>query len=271
MARSRSCYAPRVFRFLRHLRRADVVSAPFPGAWRQELSRTVPLWSAMSDEEHTKLEKLVQIFLSEKTFEGAGGLELTDAMRATIAARACLLVLHRVDLDDPLYPELASIVVYPDAYRAKGVRRGLGGAAIIQDEARLGESSAQGVVVLSWEAVREGSSSSRDGRDVVLHEFAHQLDAEDGAMDGAPALQGRGSYAAWAHALKPEYDALVAATERGQPSDIRDYGAKNPAEFFAVVTEAFFEKPAQLRARHPELYAQLVAFYAMDPAGAEEA
>jgi Mlc titration factor MtfA (ptsG expression regulator) len=260
-----------VFGFIRHLRRADVVSAPFPETWREELARSVPLWRAMSDEERAKLEKLVQIFLAEKTFEGAGGLVLTDAMRATIAARACLLVLHRVDLDDPLYPELSSIVVYPGAYRAKDVRRGFGPAAIVQDVARDGESWTQGVVVLSWEAVQEGSVSPHDGRDVVLHEFAHQLDAEDGAMDGAPDLHARGRYAAWAHALKPEYDALVAATEQGRPSDIRAYGAKSPAEFFAVVTEMFFEQPVVLRERHPELYAQLVAFYVMDPAEAEGA
>ena len=255
-----------MFRFLRHLRRADVVAAPFPQAWREQLAASVPLWDAMSDEEHTKLEKLVQIFLAEKTFEGAGGLELTDSMRAVIAGRACLLVLHRVELDDPLYPDLSSIVVYPGAYRAKGARRAAGEVAIVQDEERLGESSMQGVVVLSWDAVRQGSANPHDGHDVVLHEFAHQLDAEDGVMDGAPALHARGKYAAWAHALKPEYDALVAATERGQATDIRDYGAKNPAEFFAVVTELFFEKPAELQARHPDLYEQLASFYAMDPA-----
>jgi Mlc titration factor MtfA (ptsG expression regulator) len=255
-----------VFQFLRHLRRAGVVAAPFPEAWREELAQSVPPWRSMSEEERTKLEKLVQIFLDEKTFEGAGGLVLTDAMRVTIAARACFLVLYRVGLDDPLYPELSSVVVYPGAYRARDVRRGLGPATIVGDEARLGESSMRGVVVLSWQAVREGSANRHDGHDVVLHEFAHQLDAEDGVMDGAPALHDRGRYAAWAHALKPEYDALVGATARGQPSDIDDYGATNPAEFFAVVTELFFEKPAELRARHPELYAQLAGFYAVDPA-----
>jgi Mlc titration factor MtfA (ptsG expression regulator) len=254
-----------MFRFLRHLRRADVVATPFPEAWREHLASSVPKWDSLSDEERTKLEKLVQIFLAEKSFEGAGGLALTDAMRVEIAGRACLLVLHRLDLDDPLYPDLSSIVVYPGAYRARAARRAAGGAAVVQDEDRLGESSMQGVVVLSRDAVRQGSANSRDGRDVVLHEFAHQLDGEDGVMDGAPALRSRSKYAAWAHALKPEYDALVQATERGRATDIRDYGAKSPAEFFAVVTELFFEKPAELRARHPELYAQLAAFYGKDP------
>jgi Mlc titration factor MtfA (ptsG expression regulator) len=258
-----------VLRFLRHLRRADVVAAPFPEPWRQQLASSVPLWGALSAEDRTKLEKLVQIFLAEKSFEGAGGLALTDAMRVAIAGRACLLVLRRIELDDPLYPDLSSIVVYPGAYRVKGARRPAGGAAIVHDEERLGESWVQGVVVLSWDAVRQGSAAPHDGRDVVLHEFAHQLDAEDGAMDGAPALHARGRYAAWARALKPEYDALVAATEKGQASDIRDYGATNPAEFFAVVTEMFFERPTELKARHPGVYEQLAGFYGVEPGQGE--
>ena len=248
-----------------------MVAAPFPEAWRAWLARAVPLGSALPENDRSKLEKLVQIFLAEKSFEGGGGLVVDDEMRVTIAGRACLLVLHRIDLDDPLYPELSSVVVYPSAYRAKGVRRAIGGGAVVvRDQDRLGESWTRGVVVLAWDAVERAIARPHDGRDVVLHEFAHQLDAEDGTMDGAPALPDRGSYVAWASALKPEYDALVTATEEGAATDIRSYGATNPAEFFAVVTEEFFERPEALRARHPELYAQLAAFYRLDPTAREE-
>ena len=132
------------------------------------------------------------------------------------------------------------------------------------DVARLGESWQRGLVVLAWDAVRSGTSNVRDGHNVVLHEFAHQLDQEDGTMDGAPDLGSRARYATWAHVLGEEYADLVDRLHAGRSADIDAYGATNPPEFFAVVTEMFFEKPAQLRARHPELYATLADFYQQD-------
>ena len=133
------------------------------------------------------------------------------------------------------------------------------------ESARLGESWDCGVVVLSWDSVLGGARNFEDGHNVAFHGFAHQLDQEDGAADGAPILESRSAYAAWARIFKQEYDALVAKTAKGRKSTLDRYGATNPAEFFAVATETFFEKPHQLKAKHPELFKELQYFYTVDP------
>jgi Mlc titration factor MtfA (ptsG expression regulator) len=187
-------------------------------------------------------------------------------MCVAIAGRACLLILHRVELDDPIYPELVSIVVYPGTYRAKRVEQ-LGVVVTDDEQGRLGESWQHGLVVLSWDAAVAGAATPNDGHDVVLHEFAHQLDAEDGGMDGAPILPSRADYGSWARVFGEEFQALRDAVERGRRASIDEYGATNPPEFFAVVTEEFFEQPEQLERRHPKLYTELEVFYRLDPAG----
>jgi hypothetical protein len=204
----------------------------------------------------------VQVFLDEKRFEGCGGIEINDEIRVTVAAQACVLLLHR---DTDVYPDLEVVLVYPHAYVDPRPRRAEAGVLVEGGQARLGESS-QGVVVLAWDAVLRGASDMRDGHNLVFHEFAHQLDQEDGAADGAPILGERARYAAWARVLGAEFQALVNAEEHGIRTDIDGYGAVSPAEFFAVVTEAFFERPRALRARHPALYEQMRAFYRQDPA-----
>ena len=182
-----------------------------------------------------------------------------------IAARACLLVLHRIELDQPLYPALDSVIVYPSTYRAP--HRVQNGYVVVEGEqTRLGESWSQGTIVLSWAAVRAGGDDLHDGHDVVLHEFAHQLDAEGGAMDGTPELDTWARYAAWAKVAGSEYKALYDAVEQQRPTTIDPYGATNAPEFFAVIVEQFFETPAALSSQHPALYAELVAFFRMDPA-----
>lgn len=253
-----------MFDFLRRLRRADLLEAPFPEAWTVPLERGAPLVRKMRAEDRHKLERLVLIFLAEKNFEGAGGFELTDDVRVAIAARACLLVLRRVELDEALYPDLVSIVVYPGAYRAPSVRQE--GHVIIEDEAsRLGESWDRGVVVLSWKAVREGSAHPADGHDVVLHEFAHQLDAESGAVNGAPDLGRPERYATWARVMSREFERLQWLVEQGRATHLDAYAAESPPEFFAVLTEEFIERPAALRERYPEVYRELATFYGFDP------
>jgi len=156
--------------------------------------------------------------------------------------------------------------VYPHAYVEKNARRRLGNVVVEGDQPRLGESWVRGAVVLAWDAVLHGASNIHDGHNVVLHEFAHQLDADDGSMDGAPELGKRSLYSAWAHALGAEYQELVERMAAHKPGDIDAYGATSPAEFFAVVTEAFFEQGAQLKRKHPELYEVLRGFYRQDPA-----
>jgi MtfA peptidase len=174
-------------------------------------------------------------------------------------------VLGRVELDSPLYAGLDAVVVYPSTYKTR-VQRREGYVTIDHEQARLGESWTHGVVVLAWDAVVSGAVNRNDGHDVVLHEFAHQLDAQDGAMDGTPELDDLERYSVWSRVAGEEYAALVEAVEHHRKTSIDAYGATNAPEFFAVVVEQFFEQPTGLERRHPELYAELATFFRFDPA-----
>ncbi len=203
----------------------------------------------LSAEQWTQLAGYMQVFLAEKHFEGCGGLELTEAMKVTVAAQACLLLIGR---SSPVYPKLKSILLYPHTYTDG-------------EQARLGESWNTGVVVLSWNSVAGGARNFEDGHNVTFHEFAHQLDQEDGAADGIPILQERSAYSTWAKVFREEYAELVDKTQHGRKDTMDRYGATNPAEFFAVATETFFEKPKQLQEKHPALYEELKEYYRVDP------
>lgn len=253
-----------MFTLWRRLARRDLFETPFPEEYRTLLLKNTPLYGALKDQDRKKLESLVRILIAEKNFIGTGGLKLSEEMCVAIAARACLLILRRVELDGELYPGLGSIVVYPDAFRAKVVRRE-GYVVHEGEEVRAGESWDQGTVVLSWQAAKEGAKHPHDGHDVVLHEFAHQLDGQQGSMNGTPELPSDGSYSAWAKILSEEFHSLRKDLAEHNKTDIDAYGATNPAEFFAVLTEEFFEKPATLSKKHPSLYAELVAYYRLDP------
>lgn len=241
----------------RHAQR--VRNTPPPATWLPILESTLPMVRRMSAELRGQLLGYMRTFLDEKTFEGCGGLELTEEIKVTIAAQACVLLLGR---EHKVYPRLKTILVYPHAYQSgqKGLFGGDNG-----HDARLGESWASGVVVLAWDSVVGGARNFEDGHNVAFHEFAHQLDQEDGAADGAPILAERSAYATWARVFNHEYEALVELTEHGQTDTMDRYGATNPAEFFAVATETFFEKPRQLKARHPELFEALKYYYTVDP------
>jgi MtfA peptidase len=254
-----------MFSFWRRLKRKEVLASDFPQAYRDLISRNVPLYRALSEVEQRKLESLVRILLAEKRFVGAGGLELTEEMCVTIAARACLLVVRRIELDDPLYPELGSVVVYPHTYKVQ-VQRHEGLIVHEGEEARLGESWQHGTLVLSWQAVQAGSAAPHDGHDVVLHEFAHQLDGQNGLMNGTPELASDAHYAHWAQTFSHEFEALRNKLDSHLESDIDSYAATNAAEFFAVVSEEFFETPETLSVRHARLYRELVDYYRLDPA-----
>ena len=251
-----------MFHFLKSRRRAQLREAPLPESHKGIIARNVPYVARLPEADRRELEGLVQIFLVEKSFEGLGGLEIDDEVRVTIAAQACLLLLHR---ETDMYPNLDAILVYPTAYRAKTKR--VEGGVVIEDEGvRLGESWARGTVVLAWDSVKRGAANIYDGHNLVLHEFAHQLDSEDGAMDGTPDLGARSRYTAWATILGEEYQTLLDRLHAGRSSDIDAYGATNPQEFFAVITEMFFEKPMVMKKRHPALYEELRDFYVQDPA-----
>jgi Mlc titration factor MtfA (ptsG expression regulator) len=252
-----------VFDLFKSRRRARLRAKPVPIEWREILARNLPVFSRLSAADRAELLGHTQVFLAEKHFEGAGGLELTDEIKVTIAGQACLLLLHR---ETDYYPELISIIVYPSGYTAREDRHIGGGIWEEGDEDRLGHTGHRlSALVLAWDAVRHGASAPTDGENLVLHEFAHQLDFENQSSDGTPALDTRGDYMAWARVMSAEFDALRYATEAGLPTLLDEYGATNPAEFFAVITETFFERPRALRKTHPKLYAELARFYRQDP------
>jgi Mlc titration factor MtfA (ptsG expression regulator) len=250
-------------RFFKKRRRIRLMQKPMSEDWLSILERNVPYTRCLSSEDQRRLQGLIQIFLDEKWFEGVGGLELTDEIRVTIAAQACILMLHR---EGDLYPGLRTVIVYPHTYHVQETIQRPEGTEIESSQIRLGESWSYGTIVLSWDNVLHGASDIHDGDNVVYHEFAHQLDNETGVADGAPDLPGHSRYLAWARVISQEYSSLVNHLRQHRPDVLKPYGAMSPAEFFAVATELFFEKPIQLRSQHPSLYKQLQLFYQQDPA-----
>jgi Mlc titration factor MtfA (ptsG expression regulator) len=237
---------------------------PFPSAWRLILRRRVPIYRRLPSHLQRQLRQHIQVFLADKAFIGCQGQPITDELRVTIAAQACLL---RLNHSGELFPGLRQVLVYPSAFIVDRVHPI--GAGVQQDSRRvlLGESWAQGQVILSWPDSRDGAALPDDGRNVVIHEFAHQLDQESGHANGAPMLPSRARYARWSQVMHQGYAALQARLAAGQPGLFDAYGASDPAEFFAVASELFFERPAALQAEHPALYGELATYYRVDPAG----
>ncbi|MEJ7758091.1 MAG: M90 family metallopeptidase [Gemmatimonadaceae bacterium] len=248
----------------RRRKRERLRAKPFDPEWRRIIETNVPMYSRLPDDDKTELLGHVQVFIAEKLWEGCGGLELTDEIRVTIAAQACILLLHR---DTDYYPKVKVILVYPSIYVEEGERNVGGGIWEAGEQHRLGHTQQQlGAIVLAWDAALHGSRVYDDGHNLVLHEFAHQLDFEGMGTDGTPLLDTRQQYLSWARVLGAEYEQLRKLDDAGELSILNAYGATNPAEFFAVVTEFFFERPAELLAKHQALYEELKGFYRQDPA-----
>ena len=228
----------------------------------QILENNVSIYSLLSEELKKELHGRINIFLDEKEFIGCAGLQISTEIRITIAGNACLLLLKR---DKRCFPGFTTILMYPDTYVAKEIKSD-GMVELHEESTRSGESWYRGPVVLSWADVMRGSLDHSDGHNVVLHEFAHKLDEENKAMNGLPVLRDSSHYAEWADVLSKEFDSLLVRVDRGTNSVIDSYGAVSPAEFFAVATESFFEKPLQMKDKLPELYQQLKRFYNLDPA-----
>ncbi len=249
-----------MFSFFRKRRREQLRARPFPGAFAAILAANVPVYRRLPADLRAQLHAHVQVLLAEKHFEGCNGLEMTDDVRVTIAGEAGLLLLNR---ETNYYPDLVTILVYPDIFYAD-VEDQDGPIVSEYKEDRSGESWELGVVILSWKDAVEHASTGRAGYNVVLHEFAHQLDMENGAMDGMPRLKSRVERDAWRKAFGEAYERF----ERGGRRDsvVDEYGLEDPAEFFAVVTESFFERPLALRREQPALYDVLAHYYCVDPA-----
>jgi Mlc titration factor MtfA (ptsG expression regulator) len=241
---------------------------PFPAPWRQSLSSRFPLFNRLPERDQRELEGHIQVFVAEKNFEGCDGFQVTEEVKVLIAAQACLLLLHR---PTDYYPRLRTILVYPDTYVARTRRNERDEDTDRDARARLGESWDRGVVVLAWSSTVAGAANIHDGQNLVFHEFAHQLDQEDGAADGRPTLPCDGfrechvRYLTWARVLGEEFKHLQEDWAKGHKTVLDQYGATNAAEFFAVATECFFEKPRQMQKKHPGLYAELKEFYRQDP------
>lgn len=269
-----------MFGILKNRRRAKLMQTPLPQAWRAIIDANAPLCTRLPAPLRGELEGRVQVFLNEKEFEGCAGQTITDEVRVTVAALACLLLLNR---ENDFYPRMGSILVYPNAFRVKHRHVDEHGFETEVEEENLGEAWERGSVILSWEDALIDAREPDDGFNVAIHEFAHQLDMEDGYPNGTPLLADKDSYKRWQKVMTREFEALrkvADALDEGPPedwewefrprhahADVLDvYGAEDPAEFFAVATEAFFEDAHRLKAHHRELYAALSDYYCLDPA-----
>ena len=252
-----------VFELLKQQRRRRLRARPFSKDWLTLIQRHVVFFHRLSASDRAELLGHIQVFLAEKRFEGCGGFAITEEVRVTIAAQACLLLLHR---KTDYFPGLLTILVYPVTYMVEEKRQ-LGEHVWEEGTvSRLGETGRRmGSLVLSWGAVKHDATDPSNGKNVVLHEFAHQLDFENHAADGVPGLATREQQLAWSEVMRSEFASLRAADESGIPTLLDTYGATDPVEFFAVSVEAFFERPHALRARHPGLYEELRNYFHQDP------
>lgn len=236
------------------------VARPVPVEWSAWLDR-IPHVSRLVDGERERILQRMTAFLEDVHFEGAGGLALTEEMRVTVAAQACLIALN---LPDDCYAGVREVLLYPTTYVAHQFTW-TPSKDPVSSTPQLGESWNRGSVVLAWDSALAGGLDARDGNNVVYHEFAHQLDSRGGRADGAPLLRGEERIARWRTVLEEDFESLRQDLREGRPTTLSPYAATNPAEFFAVATEVFFERPSALKRRHPELYAELLAYYQQDP------
>jgi Mlc titration factor MtfA (ptsG expression regulator) len=239
-----------------------VLARPLSSVQLGIIERNVAQYQGMPDDLRAQLQRLVKQFLHQKTFVGCAGLEVTEEMRVTIAAQACLLLLNR---PSRVYPGLHAVLVYPGAFLVPRREQDEAGVVTETRQDLLGESWGDGRVVLSWEHVRRAGLPPEGTHNVVLHEFAHQLDSESGGNNGAPYLGSPERYRSWSETLSHHFALLRRDAYRGQRDVLDPYGATNPAEFFAVTTESFFEQPHALAARHPDLYDEFQSYYRVDP------
>lgn len=247
---------------LREYQRNKIRKQPFKKQWRKIIQQRMPYFRQMPADLQLQLKQHIQVFLAEKNFIGCNGIKITDEIKITVAAQACLLLLNR---KTDYYPKLTTILVYPRAFVKESQSKNTDGVQFTQRSTLAGESWDFGKVVLSWQDTKDGAQIPDDGRNVVIHEFAHQLDQENGQANGAPILARGQSYQCWSEVFSLQFEKLKAQAKNGIPSLFDYYGATNPAEFFAVASEVFFEQSAQFQHESPMLYQQLTQYYQVDP------
>ena len=246
--------------FYRSWQRRRELAKPFPARWRALLRRQVPHYRHLSPQRQQRLQQAVQLFLAEKTFYGCDGFEIDDRVRITIAGHACLLILERSFAN---FDDIRSILVYPDLYRVPNIHHD-GIAEHEHDEIRAGEAWSGGRVILAWSSCADASQNRHTPHNVILHEFAHQLDYLDGSADGAPPLDNT-LRQDWPRIMSDAWHNLQTTLYHQQPAWLDPYGATEPAEFFAVLTEAFYQQPHQLQHQQPAVYDLLCRYYQLDP------
>lgn len=247
-----------MFRWFRNRRRKKILASPWPESWSLHLQRNVRLTWEMSDAEMKALQKRIKIFVAEKNWEGCEGLQLTEEMKVVIAGQACLMLLG---VEDWYFDNVRSILIYPKAFRrdtSDGVNEG-------QSQHRAGEAWQGGPIILSWKDSLRGGRNEDDGQNVVIHEFAHALDGLDGEMGGSVMFDDPKDSQSWRRVVDEGYAELCNAKEARRRTLLDHYGATNPAEYFAVATETFFEQPRELADEHPELFSLLKKYYRLDP------
>jgi Mlc titration factor MtfA (ptsG expression regulator) len=248
--------------YWRSYQRDKIGNTPFKKEWRKIIQQRMPYFRQMPADLQLQLKQLVQVFLAEKNFIGCNGVKITDEIRVTVAAQACLLLLNR---KTNFYPKLQTILVYPRAFVKEQQTKEASGVLFTQKAVLAGESWDYGKVVLSWQDALDGAQIPDDGRNVVIHEFAHQLDQENGTANGAPILEKGQNYKCWSEVFSRHFEQLKMQVRAGSPSLFDYYGATNPAEFFAVASEVFFEQAHQFNDEYPKLYQQLKQYYQVDP------
>lgn len=244
-------------------RRAKILAEPFPESWRPILRRCVPHVGLLSRDQQRKLENDIRLFMSEKQFLGVGGLTVTEEMRVTIAAGACMIIVALPELD--VFPRLREVIIYPHNFTETTEAIGPDGRPYQIHRTRSGEAWRRGPVLLAWDTVARSVASPHDGYNVVVHEFAHVLDMQNGDADGIPPMETRELHDRWTRVFFPAFTKFVDDDRQGRPVLVDPYGATNPAEFFAVASEHFFEQAVLLQRFHSDLYGLLRDFYKLDP------
>jgi Mlc titration factor MtfA (ptsG expression regulator) len=252
-----------LFSWWKRRRRRRILAEPFPAAWQAILDADVGHYHLLAGSDQARVREAVQILMAEKSWEGCRGLELTDQIRVTIAALAAVLILR---MGDFFFDNVQTILVYPAEFVAPEEKPLAGDVALHDESDRLGEAHQRGPVILSWTEVQTAAREPGHGENLVFHEFAHQLDMLNGAFDGTPLLADEPLRHRWTTVMDHEYRRLIRAAERGRATLLDSYGATDPAEFFAVATECFFDAPLEMRRVHPELYDLFASYFRQDPA-----